>query len=154
MGLACETTDLTNPFHYSLWYLTTDLSAKDCVVTLYSQTIVKSNVSVQWDLLQAHNHTLYKTECLSREPQKGETIKRKIRHNLFELCQYGTCNCHPCQRGSSVRADASYFGLVRPLRTRKCEQSKGVWGIALPGKFCKIRHSEIASEAMFGQKRL
>ena len=152
MGLACETTD--NPFH---WYLTTDLSAKDCAVTLYEsirKQIVKSNVSVQWDLLQAHNHTLYKTECLSREPKKGETIKRKIRHNFFELCQYGTCNCHPCQRGSSVRAGASYFRLVRPLRTRKCEQSRGVWGIALPGKFCKIRHSEIASEAMLGPKRL
>ena len=85
VGLACETTD--NPFH---WYLTTDLSAKDCAVMLYEsirKQIVKSNVSVQWDLLQAHNDTLYKTDrvsstCMPEEPQKGETVKRKIQHNL------------------------------------------------------------------------
>ena len=53
-----------------------------------------------------------------------------------------------------VRAGASYFRLVRPLRVRKCEQGRGVWGHAPPGKFVKIRHSKIASEATFGPKKL
>ena len=52
------------------------------------------------------------------------------------------------------RAGANYFRLVRPLHALKCEQAIGVWGHAPPGKFFKIRHSEIASEAMFGPKKL
>ena len=52
------------------------------------------------------------------------------------------------------RAGANYFRLVRPLHALKCEQSRGVWGHAPPGKNFKIRHSEIASEAMFGPKKL
>ena len=51
------------------------------------------------------------------------------------------------------RAGANYFRLVRPLRARKCEQARGVWGHVPPGNFFKIRHSEIASEAMFGPKK-
>ena len=51
------------------------------------------------------------------------------------------------------RPGASYFGLVRPFRVCKCEQGRGVWGHVPPGKFFKIWHSEIASEAMFGPKK-
>ena len=29
-----------------------------------------------------------------------------------------------------IRAGARYFRLVRPLRARKCEQARGVWGHA------------------------
>ena len=44
-----------------------------------------------------------------------------------------------------------HFRLVRPLR---CEQAGrgGDLGHAPPGKFFKMRHSEIASEATFGPK--
>ena len=41
------------------------------------------------------------------------------------------------------------FRLVRSLRARKCEQGRGL-GACSPRK---IRHSEIASEAMFGAKK-
>ena len=47
------------------------------------------------------------------------------------------------------RTGASYFRLVWPLR---CEQAReGVWGM-LPQEIFKIRHSEIASEAMVSPK--
>ena len=60
----------------------------------------------------------------------------------------------PAVDQSYSRAGANYFRLVRPLHALKCEQGRGVWGHAPPGKFFKIRHSEIASEAMFGPKKL
>ena len=47
---------------------------------------------------------------------------------------------------------------IGSLRVRKCEQGRGIWGHAPPPspqvKFYKIWHSEIASEAMFGPKKL
>ena len=43
------------------------------------------------------------------------------------------------------RTGASYFRLVQPLQ---CEQARGM----LPEEIFKIRHSEIASEAMVSPK--
>ena len=40
---------------------------------------------------------------------------------------------------SMVRAGASDFRVVRPLRARKCEQGRGVWGHAPPGKLGTLR---------------
>ena len=41
------------------------------------------------------------------------------------------------------------------LHVCKCEQAMRVWGHTHPpSKIFKIRHSEIASEAMFGTKKL
>ena len=58
----------------------------------------------------------------------------------------------------TIRAGASYFKLVWPLVTdesmHKYEEARGVWGHAPPGKFFKIRHSEVTSETMFGRKML
>ena len=34
----------------------------------------------------------------------------------------------------------------------ECEQARGVWGGCSPRENFKIRHSEMASEAMFGAK--
>ena len=74
---------------------------------------------------------------------------------LFSTITYGMRN--PLNAGdtfTNTRAGAKYFGPVRLLHALKREQARGVWGHAPPGKFFKIRHSEIASEAMFGPKKL
>ena len=34
-----------------------------------------------------------------------------------------------------VKTDSPYFYLARPLRARKCEEARGVWGHGLPGNF-------------------
>ena len=47
-----------------------------------------------------------------------------------------------------IRAGASYFRLVRPCGVKKLGGSGGM----LPQENFKIRHSEMASEAMFGPK--
>ena len=47
-----------------------------------------------------------------------------------------------------LRAGASYFRLVRPCGVKKLGGSGGM----LPQENFKIRHSEMASEAMFGPK--
>ena len=49
----------------------------------------------------------------------------------------------------AAHAGYSSFRLVRLL---PYEQAKGSGGICSPRKIFKIRHSEIASEAMFGSK--
>ena len=58
----------------------------------------------------------------------------------------------------TIRAGASYFKLVWLLvmdeGMHKCEEARGLWGHVPPGKFLKIRHSEITSETMFGRKML
>ena len=56
------------------------------------------------------------------------------------------------KQASPHRAGASYFRLLRPLRAlsvKKLGRSGGS-----PRKNFKIRHSEIASEALFGSKKL
>ena len=58
------------------------------------------------------------------------------------------------QTARTIRAGANYFRLVRPLHALKCEQATGGLGACSPRKIFKIRHSEIASEAMFGPKKL
>ena len=60
-------------------------------------------------------------------------------------------HCVPWHWLCSDRAGASYFRLVRPL----CTVNKlGGSGGMLPLENFKIRHSEIASEAIFGPKML
>ena len=55
-----------------------------------------------------------------------------------------------CMSCTAIRVGASYFRLVRPLRAlSNCEQTRGGLWACSPRK---IRHSEIASEAIFGQK--
>ena len=54
----------------------------------------------------------------------------------------------------SFRAGASYFRLVRPLRARKCEQARGVWGHAPPGKFLKLGTLRSLLRPCLGQKKL
>ena len=46
-------------------------------------------------------------------------------HYTDRTCSSG-CQDEP-NFPSSCRPGASYFGLVRPLRVRKCEQGRGVW---------------------------
>ena len=72
-----------------------------------------------------------------------------IRESVDSLCRDGADAQY-----IQYRAGADYFRVVRPLHALKCEQARGVWGHAPPGKFFKIRHSEIASEAMFGAKKV
>ena len=57
--------------------------------------------------------------------------------------------------GILTRAGANYFGLVWPLHVLKHEHLKlgGSGGMLPQENFFKIRHSEIASEAMFGPKK-
>ena len=52
------------------------------------------------------------------------------------------------------RAGASYFRLVRPLRARKCEQARGVWGHAPPGKFLKLGNLRLLLRPCLGQKKI
>ena len=49
-----------------------------------------------------------------------------------------------------TRAGASYFRLAG--MAMQCEEARGGLGACSPMKIFKIRHSEIASEAMFGPK--
>ena len=61
------------------------------------------------------------------------------------------CECIFGDLCTCSRAGASYFRLVQPLRAfQKCELLEGCGGM-LP-QVLKIRHSEMASEAMFGPK--
>ena len=51
------------------------------------------------------------------------------------------------------RAGASYFRLLRPLRALNVKKLEGSGGMLRQEKI-KIRYAEIASEALFGPKKL
>ena len=52
----------------------------------------------------------------------------------------------------TCRAGANYFRLVRPLLALKCEQARGVWGPAPPGKFFKLGTLRSLLRPCLGQK--
>ena len=51
------------------------------------------------------------------------------------LYEFQSDHCTNTGLGSLNRAGATYFRLVRQSR---CEQARGVWGHAPPGKFLKL----------------